>query len=92
MVNKLMYIPKEDTQNYPFCRLQLGVKTFEQNQYKFLKLLSQRIRKRYYKTLGTIVITIPMSPPCLAELIDFGVNFANFKTNLLRTNNNNNIS
>ena len=28
-----------------------------------LKLLSQRIRKHYYKTMGTIAMNIPMSPP-----------------------------
>ena len=27
IANKLMYIPKDDTQNYPFCRLM--VETFE---------------------------------------------------------------
>ena len=28
MADKLMYIPSDDTQNYPFCRLQLVVETF----------------------------------------------------------------
>ena len=28
MTNKLMYISNDDSQNYPFCRLQLVVKTF----------------------------------------------------------------
>ena len=28
MINKLMYIPNDVTQNYPFCRLQLVVETF----------------------------------------------------------------
>ena len=28
MVNKLIYIPNNDTHNYPFCRLQLVVETF----------------------------------------------------------------
>ena len=28
MVDKLMYIPNQDTQNYPFCRLQLVIETF----------------------------------------------------------------
>ena len=27
--NKLMYIPNEDSQNYPLCRLKLVVETFE---------------------------------------------------------------
>ena len=29
MADKLMYIPTDDTQNYPFCRLELVVETFE---------------------------------------------------------------
>ena len=64
----------------------------KRNGIKVPKDGERRIRKHYYKTLGTSVINSPMSSPSLAELIDFGVNFANFKTNLLRTNNNNNIS
>ena len=28
MADKFMYIPDEDTQNYAFCRLQIGLKTF----------------------------------------------------------------
>ena len=28
MADTLMYIPNDDTQNYPLCRLQLVVKTF----------------------------------------------------------------
>ena len=61
MVDKLMYIPNDDTQNYPFYRLklkrlntQLNYPT-NQNSLKPPKFLSQRIRKRYYKTLGTSV-------------------------------------
>ena len=45
MANKLMYILNNDTQNYPFCRLKLVVEIFE--HLKSLKLLNQRIRKRY---------------------------------------------
>ena len=49
------------------------VKTFElnepinQNLLKHPKLLSQRIRKRFHKTLGTIVINSPLSSPSLAS-------------------------
>ena len=28
MANKLMYIPNDNTQNYPFCRLQLVVENY----------------------------------------------------------------
>ena len=29
MTDKLMYIPNDYTQNYPFCKLQLVVETFK---------------------------------------------------------------
>ena len=66
-----MYIPNDDTQNYPFSRLELVVHKFEHStkwtkQLKFKKnsskILSEWIRKHYYKTLETSVINIPMSP------------------------------
>ena len=43
MVDKLIYIPNDDTQNYPFCRLKLLVETFKHsslrtNQSKFTKI------------------------------------------------------
>ena len=43
MADKLIYIPKDDTQNYPFCKLQLVVETFGHstkwaNQTKFKSL------------------------------------------------------
>ena len=52
MAGKLMYIHNDDTQNYPFSRLQLVVDTHlsdetNQNLIKFSKLLGQRIRKGY---------------------------------------------
>ena len=58
MTDKLMYVPNYDTHNYPYCRLQLVVRTLKlMNQLikihkKSLKLVSKRIRNRYYKTLG----------------------------------------
>ena len=52
-----MHIPKDDTQNHPFCRLQLVVLTYGRTlylmtqqikiQYESNELLSQRLRKRY---------------------------------------------
>ena len=71
MADKLMYVPNDDTQNYPFSRLLWVVETFGHStklnkliviQYKSPRLLSQRLRKRYYKTLGTSVINSKMSP------------------------------
>ena len=62
MADILMYIPNDNTQNYPFCILQLVVKTFGHstkwtNQSKFNKSLqrckNQGIRERCYKTFGT---------------------------------------
>ena len=61
MANKLIYIPNDDTQNYPFFRVQLVGETFGRLnkpikiQLKSPKLLSKRIRTGYYKTLGTKV-------------------------------------
>ena len=70
MADKLMYISNDNTQNYPFCRVKLVVETLEQstnhNSLKSPKLLSQRIKKLYYKTLGTSAINSPLSPIFLA--------------------------
>ena len=43
MADKLIYIPNNDTQNYPFCRSKIVVETFEHstqwmNQSKFTKV------------------------------------------------------
>ena len=65
MAVKLMYIPNDDTQNYPSGSLKLVVKTFEHNELtnqKSPKLLCQRVRKSCYKTLGTSEINSPLSP------------------------------
>ena len=70
-----MYIPNEDTQSYPFCRLQLIVghltKFNNENLRKVPSLSSQRMRKRYYKTLGTSVINCTMSLTFLLLLLLF---------------------
>ena len=68
-----MYIPNDDTQSCPLCRLQLAVETFGhlnnlsnqpiKIQQMSPELLSQRIKKRLYKTLWTIVINRLMAPP-----------------------------
>ena len=58
-----MYIPIDDAQNYPFSTLKSVVETFAHstlwtNQLKFEKVpkyLSQRIGKKYYKTLENSV-------------------------------------
>ena len=57
MAYKMMYscIPNDDTQNYPFSSLNYWLKRQlnkpnNQNSLNSTKLLSQRIRKRYYKT------------------------------------------
>ena len=39
MANKLMHIPNNDSQNYPFCRLQLAIKTLGLS-----KLMTQPIK------------------------------------------------
>ena len=60
MGDKRMCIPDNDTQNYPCCRLNLWLKQLntqlnESTNQNSPKLLSQQIRKRYYKTLRTTV-------------------------------------
>ena len=66
MTDKLMYIPIDDTQNNSTCKSQLVVETFGhstqpiRNQSKSPYVMTQRIRKRYHKTLGTIAINNPM--------------------------------
>ena len=50
MVNKLMYISYDDTQNQPFCRLQLVVDTKlnesnNQNSMKFPKVVESTNKK-----------------------------------------------
>ena len=61
MANKLMFIPKDYTQNYPFCSLKLVVQTLEHSIKQSPQSLSQRIRKRYHETLGTSVINSTLS-------------------------------
>ena len=51
MIDKLMYIHNDDTQNYDFCRFQLVVETFGTKLNEPTNLNSI---KCYYKTLGTM--------------------------------------
>ena len=61
MAELLMYIPNDDLQKNPFCRLQLVVETFghstkyytnQSKSNKSPKLLSQRIRNVFIKFWG----------------------------------------
>ena len=81
-----MYIPNDDTQNSPFCRLQLVVKNLDtqidestdKNLLKFPKVaepMKKEIRNRYYKTLGTSVIKSPLSPPSLKVVVHGSLQF-----------------
>ena len=55
--------------NYWLKRLETQLmKSTNQNPMEVPKLLSQQIRKRYYKTSGTSVINSPMSPPLLSYM------------------------
>ena len=60
MVDKLMYIQNDDTQNYPICRIQLVVKTFGNSNIEVVKPTN---KKTIHKTLGTNVIKSLMTPP-----------------------------
>ena len=73
MDDKLMYISNDETQITPFLDYNQKLKCFEsklnestnQNSTKVPKLFGQRFRKRYNKTLGTVLINGLMSPPSL---------------------------
>ena len=68
-----MYIPNDNTQNYPFCILQLKRldtklnETTNQNLIKVPKVVEQTNKKKLLKKLGTSVINSPKSPPSLAK-------------------------
>ena len=63
MADKLMNIPSDDTQNYPFCRLQLVVETIwhsiswnnQSNAIKVPKVVKPTNKKTLLKTLRTSV-------------------------------------
>ena len=72
MADKLMYIPYDETKNYPFCRLQLLVQTLDYlslliNQSKFIKVL--KAVKPTNKTLGTNEINSPLFPFICVKII-----------------------
>ena len=75
MGDKVINISNDDKQNKVFSRLMLLVEMFghwtdwptNQNLIKYLKFLSQRIRKRHYKTLVTSVIYSSISPSSLVN-------------------------
>ena len=77
-----MHIPNDDTENYPFCRLQLlvetsGYSTKWNNQSKSNKspqsCQANEWGKSYCKTLGTSLINslmpLPPWPICLTEFL-----------------------
>ena len=70
MADILIYIPNYITQKDPFCIFKLEVQTLntqlneltnQKSSQQSPKLSSQRIRKRYYRTLETSVINSPLS-------------------------------
>ena len=73
MDDKLMYITNNNTQYYPFCRLNKWLKLMDwilnlhsTNQSKVPKVVKATNKKTYYKTFGTIV-------PSLSAIIQRGV-------------------
>ena len=66
---QLMYIPNDDTQSFPFCKLQLFIETFghslnestNQNSLKVPKVVKPTNQKTLLKTLETSVICSPLS-------------------------------
>ena len=70
MDNKLINIPNDDKQNYPFCKLTLFVEKIETNTPKFkaTKVLSLLPGYYVYKTLGTSIIFKSNVPSLLGYL------------------------
>ena len=56
MGDKLIIIPNDDIQDYPFCRLKLFVKMNIHWTKMYPKFLSQWIRGHDHKTLGTTIL------------------------------------
>ena len=76
MADKLMYTPNDDTQNYPYCSLQLVVKTFGYRTYEPTNQNSIIVPKvvkptNNLKTLGTRVINSPPTHSCINSLNKF---------------------
>ena len=53
MSDKLMYIPNDETQSYPFCSLDTQL---DENSMNVPKVVMLTNVINYYKTLGTSVI------------------------------------
>ena len=51
MADKLMYIPNDDTHNYPFCRLKLLVETLDFQFNKPTNKNSLKVKPTNKKTL-----------------------------------------
>ena len=69
MPDKLVYIPNNDIQIYPFCRLQLVVEIMDTQLNEPTNnnpiTIPQVVKLMNMKTLRTGVIKIQMSPPSL---------------------------
>ena len=68
IADKLLYINYNETQNFPFSRLQLVVKLLDSTLWVKIqvpKVVEQTNNK--YKTLGTSAINSPMSPSSLMK-------------------------
>ena len=62
MADKLMDIPNDDTQNYPICRLQLVVETFEHSTWWINQL---KFNKKFPKLLSQQIINVNVKHLCL---------------------------
>ena len=58
MTDKFNYIPNDDAQHYPFCRLQLMLETFEhsilltnQSNFKIVPIVVEPTNKEMFKKL-----------------------------------------
>ena len=65
MDDKLIYIPSDDKQNYPFCRFELLVETFGQDYFKTNQSKFNKSTQISEPNVGSSVFYSPISPPFL---------------------------
>ena len=56
MADKWMYIPNDDTQNYPLCRKQLVVETLDTNQSNLIKSPQGKVVKQQIRIVISFIV------------------------------------
>ena len=68
---KLIYIPNDNKQEYPFCVLKSLVEPANKIYLKSPTILTKRMRENVFKALGTTIIYSQISPPSLITRIEY---------------------